>query len=148
MTFQKACVAELRDLPFCSFLGFLAVDDAIVEVSAQDWSSEVVALFLEDWELRRLALSCHPSLPRNEGCVLGELTSRWALLFHCVHSARVALLWNCQSKKAFLSPSEGCGEKKQKQGGTCHRFLKTDRACRPPSLIEFVVVWTPCAFME
>ena len=29
-----------------------------VEVSGQDWSSEVVALFLEDWELGRVALCC------------------------------------------------------------------------------------------
>ena len=30
-----------------------------IKVIGQDWSSEVVALFLEDWELRRVALSCH-----------------------------------------------------------------------------------------
>ena len=30
-----------------------------IEVVGQDWSSEVVALFLEDWELGRVALSCH-----------------------------------------------------------------------------------------
>ena len=46
-----------------------------VEVIRQDWSSEVVALSLEDWELGWEALSCHmangPSLPRNEGCILG-----------------------------------------------------------------------------
>ena len=29
-----------------------------VEVIGQDWSSEVVSLFLEDWELGRVALSC------------------------------------------------------------------------------------------
>ena len=48
-----------------------------IEVVGQDWSSEVVALFLEDWELGRVALELPhgngPSLPRNEGCVLGEL---------------------------------------------------------------------------
>ena len=46
-----------------------------VEVIGQDWSSEVVALYLEDWELGRVALICHMtmdlSLPRNEGYVLG-----------------------------------------------------------------------------
>ena len=31
----------------------------VIEVIGQDWSSEVVALFLEDWELGRVALSCH-----------------------------------------------------------------------------------------
>ena len=30
-----------------------------IEVIGQDWSSEVVALFLEDWKLGRVALSCH-----------------------------------------------------------------------------------------
>ena len=32
------------------------------EVIGQDWSSEVVALFLEDWELGRVALSCHTAM--------------------------------------------------------------------------------------
>ena len=30
-----------------------------IEVTGQDWSSDVVTLFLEDWELGRVALSCH-----------------------------------------------------------------------------------------
>ena len=30
-----------------------------IEVIGQNWSSEVVALCLEEWELRRVALSCH-----------------------------------------------------------------------------------------
>ena len=30
-----------------------------IEVAGQDWSSEVVALFFEHSELRRVALSCH-----------------------------------------------------------------------------------------
>ena len=32
------------------------------EVVGQDWSSEVVALFLEDWELGRVALSYHMAM--------------------------------------------------------------------------------------
>ena len=32
------------------------------EVIRQDWSSEVAALFLEDWELGRVALSCHMAM--------------------------------------------------------------------------------------
>ena len=32
------------------------------EVIGQDWSSEVAALFLEDWELGRVALSCHRAM--------------------------------------------------------------------------------------
>ena len=40
-----------------------------LEVIRQDWSSEVVAHFLED-ELVRVALSClGPCVPRNERCV-------------------------------------------------------------------------------
>ena len=33
-----------------------------IEVIGQDWSSEVVALFLEDWDLGRVALSCHMAM--------------------------------------------------------------------------------------
>ena len=33
-----------------------------VEVIGQDWSGEVVALFLEDWELGWVALSCHMAI--------------------------------------------------------------------------------------
>ena len=33
-----------------------------VTVIGQDWSSEVVALFLEDWELGRVALCCHMAM--------------------------------------------------------------------------------------
>ena len=46
-----------------------------IEVTGQGWSSEVVALFLEDWELGRVSVELPhdhgPSLARNEGCVLG-----------------------------------------------------------------------------
>ena len=47
-----------------------------LEVVGQSWSSEVISLFLEDLEVGRVASSCHLSMdlmPRNEGCVLGEL---------------------------------------------------------------------------
>ena len=30
-----------------------------IQVVGQDWSSEVAVLFLEDWELGRVVLSCH-----------------------------------------------------------------------------------------
>ena len=33
-----------------------------IEVIEQDLSSEVVALFLEDWELGRVALNCHMAM--------------------------------------------------------------------------------------
>ena len=28
-------------------------------ISLQNWSSEAISLFLEDWEVERVALSCH-----------------------------------------------------------------------------------------
>ena len=37
-------------------------ESRVIEVIGQDWSSEVVAPFLEDWELRRAALSCHMTM--------------------------------------------------------------------------------------
>ena len=48
------------------------------EVVGQDWSSEVVALFLEDWELGRVALTCHVAMDfvcremRDACCVSSE----------------------------------------------------------------------------
>ena len=33
-----------------------------IEVTGQDWSSEVVVLLLEDWKLGRVALSCHMTI--------------------------------------------------------------------------------------
>ena len=83
-----------------------------IQVVGQDWSSEVVALFLEDWELGRVALSCHVAMDllrqdmRDVCWEVGRVQSPWAPLFHCVHSARAALLWNCHSSKAFLSEKE------------------------------------------
>ena len=48
-----------------------------VEVIGQDRSSEVVVLFLEDWELGASGIELPHgnglSLPRNEGCALGGL---------------------------------------------------------------------------
>ena len=48
-----------------------------IAVVGQNWSSEVISLFLEDCEVGRVASSCHLSMDllctRNEGCVLAEL---------------------------------------------------------------------------
>ena len=38
------------------------VDNFAIEVVGQNWSSEVISLFLEDWEVGRVALSCHLSM--------------------------------------------------------------------------------------
>ena len=37
------------------------VDNLAIEVVGQHWTSEVVSLFLEDWEIGRVASSCHLS---------------------------------------------------------------------------------------
>ena len=87
------------------------VDNLAIEVVGQNWSSEVISLFLEDWEVGRVATSCHLS------------TALWILLAPCVRSAKVVLRWNCDSSKAFLSPwtgcdnkGEGCGETNEGEG--------------------------------
>ena len=38
------------------------VDNLSLEVVGQTWSSEVISLFFEDWEVGRVALSCHLSM--------------------------------------------------------------------------------------
>ena len=38
------------------------VGNLAIEVVGQNWSSEVVSLFLEEWEVGRVALSCHLSM--------------------------------------------------------------------------------------
>ena len=38
------------------------VDNFAIEVAGQKWSSEVISLFLEDWQVARVALSCHLSV--------------------------------------------------------------------------------------
>ena len=38
------------------------VDNLALEVVGQDWSSEVISLLVEDWEVGRVALSCHLSM--------------------------------------------------------------------------------------
>ena len=35
------------------------VESLALEVIGQNWSGEMVALFLEDWQVARVALSCH-----------------------------------------------------------------------------------------
>ena len=38
------------------------VGSLAVEVLGQHWSSEAISLFVEDWEVGRVALSCHLSM--------------------------------------------------------------------------------------
>ena len=53
-------------------------------------------------------------MPRNEGCVLGELKIAGLTSFAVFSSARAALLWICHSSKACLSPWTGCDNKKER----------------------------------
>ena len=39
-----------------------SVENLAIDVVGQNWSSEVISLFLEDWEVGRAALSCHLSI--------------------------------------------------------------------------------------
>ena len=64
-----------------------------------------------------------PSLPRNEGCVLGELRVAGLLPFTVIAVPVKFPLQNRQSNKAFLSPwtgcdnlGEGCGERNEGEG--------------------------------
>ena len=55
------------------------VESLALEVIGQNWSGEMVSLFLEDWELARVALSCHlaPDLlcqEMQESCQGGPLS--------------------------------------------------------------------------
>ena len=97
-----------------------------IEVIGLNWSSEVVALFSRGLgaassfelphcqEMRDARKGSSESLGSPfslcSECQEGRSTS----FFHCVHCARVALLWNCHSKKS-LSLTVGCGNK----GGGC-----------------------------
>ena len=67
---RQGCLASLDWISSCSAsetsLGCEVYEHnnecRAIEVIGQDWSSELVAPFLEDWELGRVALSCHMAL--------------------------------------------------------------------------------------
>ena len=72
-----------------------------VEVIRQDLSSDVVALFLEDWELGRVALSCRMNMnffcqERRDAC-WDSPESLGSPFVPCDHSAREVLLRNRHS---------------------------------------------------
>ena len=70
-----------------------------IEVIGQDWSSDVVALFLEDWELGRVALSCHMTMDllcqdRRDACwdSSESLGSPCALCSQCREGSRAVTI--------------------------------------------------------
>ena len=92
-----------------------------IEVVGQDWSSEVVAHFLEDWELGRVALSCHMAMDLLCPEMMDACWVSSELFFFCDHSASEVLVRNRHRNNAFLSPWKGfdkkgvgCGEREEK----------------------------------
>ena len=76
-----------------------------IGVIGQDWSSEVVALFLEDWELGRVAWSCHVAVDilcqeMRDACWVSS-ESLGFTPFHCSHSASEVLVRNRHSNKSL-----------------------------------------------
>ena len=66
------------------------VGNLAVEVVGRNWSSEVISLFPEDWEVGLVALGCHLSMDLScqemrDACG-GRAQSRWVPLVHCVQS--------------------------------------------------------------
>ena len=81
------------------------------DVSGQGWSSEVVALCLEDRASgRELPHGNGPSLPRNEGCVLSELRVSGFPLFTVIMVLERFSCGSVTAAKAFLSTWTGCDD--------------------------------------
>ena len=60
------------------------VGNLAVKVVGQHWSSEVNSLFLEDWEIGRVALSCHLSVDllcqeMRDACGAGSESPLWSV---------------------------------------------------------------------
>ena len=68
---------EVRMLRLWSIMSTTSIISPLKSLGKINWSSEVISPFLEDWEVGRVASSCHLSMdlfvPRNETCVQGEL---------------------------------------------------------------------------
>ena len=60
------------------------VGNLAIEVVGQNCSSEALSLFLENWEVGRVALSCHLSMD----LVCQEMRDAWWPLVHCVPEGR------------------------------------------------------------
>ena len=94
----------------------------------QDWSSEVVAVYLEDWDGSLGLPHDHgPSLPRNEGPVLGGFSRRRL-------GGSGALKVNCQSKrKPFphrgraVIERRGMWSEKKKEKKECERHAEVSK---------------------
>ena len=85
------------------------VDNLAIEIVR----SEVISLFWEDWEVgwHKLPLVNGPFVPRNEGCVKGELESLDSHRSLCSECQRSSLVELSQQQRIF-SPWTGSDNKK------------------------------------
>ena len=74
------------------------VDNLAIEVVGQNWSSAVISLFLEDWEVGRVASRCHSSVDlvcqeMRDACMESSdsLDSPCSLCSECQRSSLVEL---------------------------------------------------------
>ena len=91
----------------------------VIEVIWQDWSSEVVAVSLEDWEPGRVALSCHMTMDflfheMRDACwdsaeSLGSPCSLCSLL--------LGRFFSQKSGEGRDNKGEGCGEGEKEDKG-------------------------------
>ena len=76
-------------------------------VRGQNWSSEVISLFLEDWEVGRVALSCHLSMDllcQEMGVVCkGSSASLDSPRSLCSECQRISLVKLSQQQRLFLT---------------------------------------------
>ena len=93
------------------------VDDLAIEVVGQNWTSEVSSLFLEDWEVGRVASSCHLSMDllcqeMRDVCKVSSEPLDYPRSFYseCQRSSLVEL----SRQQSFFSPWSGCDIKKIK----------------------------------
>ena len=84
------------------------VESPALHVIGLHWSGEKVSFFLEDWELARVALSCHIALDM----FCQEVHEVW-LVAGLLLPERPP----CRSMEAFLSPWTGCDNKGEGGGG-------------------------------
>ena len=95
-----------------------------IEVIGQDWSSEVAALSLEDWELGRVALSCHMATDllgqeMRDACWVSS-ESLGSPLFTVIAVPERFSRGTVTATKAFLSPWTG-GDNQGEGGGERNR---------------------------
>ena len=84
------------------------VDNLAIDVVGQHWTSQVISLFLRDWEVGRVALSCHLSMD----LLCKELrVSRFSSLLVFGVGAVTAAKPLSRRGRAVTRKEWGCGEK-------------------------------------